>query len=82
MGSSVAACEDTGPCPAQSMVPFASPHTRKVHLVSELQVLQVSPARANFHFNMQFYRELDGIFHLMLDDLSDLQEKVRHQMCT
>lgn len=40
----------------------------------QLQVLQVSPARSNFHFNIQFYWEFDSIFHLVLDNLSYLQE--------
>jgi len=71
-----------GPCPDQTTVPSASPHTRKLHFVSELQVLQVSPARSNFHFNVQFNREFDGVFHLVLDNLSDLQGNAEHQTCT
>lgn len=59
------------------------PHTWQSHTaVSQLQVLQVSPAGANFHFNIQFHWEFDGVFHLVFHDLSDLEENIRHQTHT
>lgn len=68
--------------PSQALVLPSPQHTNLPSSTSELQVLQVSPARSNFHFNTQPYWELDGIFHLVLDNLCDLQENTGCQMCT
>lgn len=65
-------------CPAHGA--FLPPHAWQSHTaLSQLQLLQVPPAGANFHFNIQFHREFDGVFHLMFHDLSNLGGNIRHQ---
>lgn len=70
------------PCPAQGAccLPLAAWQSHTA--LSQLQVLQVSPAGANFHFNIQIHWEFDGVFHLMFHDLSNLEENIRHQTQT
>lgn len=67
---------------SQPMVPSAPHAWESPTALSQLQLLQVSPAGANFHFNIQFHWEFDGVFHLMFHNLSNLGGNIRHQTHT
>lgn len=46
-------------------------------LCSQLQLLQVSPARPNFHFYCEFHWEFYGIFHFVFNNLCYLQGDIK-----